>query len=182
MKVPSSSMRPSRIGVRACALVLAALLGACASAPPPRPAPVPSLVERQRAGLRELGFGPTDDGWLLSLPDPISFRFGDTDVSPDIQHAAATTAKELLRLQIHRVRLEGHTDNVGPGDVNLALSEQRAKAVGNVFVQNGFREEDVIRAGLGAHRPVSANDTIEGRARNRRVEIIVPVDALAGAP
>lgn len=71
-----------------------------------------------------------------------------------------------------RLRVEGHTDNVGAAAANKSLSEQRAKAVVAWLVSNGVDQSRLTAAGLGASAPVADNATEEGRAKNRRVELV----------
>ncbi len=157
------------------ALVLA--LVACAAAPPPKPAP--SEGARQREGLRALGFQENEGDWRLILPEPLWFGFGSADVKPEAARAATDTARELLRLGIRGVRLEGHSDNVGPASVNLDLSQRRADAIGKLFVAAGFADNAVVRHGRGSSVPIADNASAAGRARNRRVELVVSADTLA---
>jgi outer membrane protein OmpA-like peptidoglycan-associated protein len=72
-----------------------------------------------------------------------------------------------------RVRIEGHTDNRGGANLNQALSQQRADAVLQALVQRGVARARITAVGMGADRPVAPNDTPQGRARNRRVEVIL---------
>jgi uncharacterized repeat protein (TIGR01451 family) len=69
-----------------------------------------------------------------------------------------------------RVRIEGHTDNVGRASVNLKLSKQRADAVRDYLLARGIQGDRMIALGLGDSKPIAANDTGAGRATNRRVE------------
>ncbi len=138
--------------------------------PPPRP--------NQSATLASLGFTKTDDGWLLNLPEPISFEFDKDGLKPNVQQSIAQTADELLKANVRKLRIEGHTDNTGPADYNVVLSKRRAHAVAHEFVAHGFSEADIAEIGLGPKNPLAPNDTREGRATNRCVVIIVPVEAL----
>ena len=70
--------------------------------------------------------------------------------------------------------MEGHTDAQGKPDTNLQLSQQRAAAVRTWLAQNsGLEPAQITSLGFGASRPVATNDTEEGRALNRRIEIIL---------
>jgi outer membrane protein OmpA-like peptidoglycan-associated protein len=71
------------------------------------------------------------------------------------------------------IRIEGHTDSSGSSNANLALSQKRAEAVRDALVASGVEASRITVVGLGSERPVAANDTAEGRARNRRVDIIL---------
>jgi OOP family OmpA-OmpF porin len=67
----------------------------------------------------------------------------------------------------------GYTDNVGTRDKNMALSQMRAQAVRDYLVNKGFPQDLVAAQGRGPDEPVTDNSSIEGRAQNRRVEIVV---------
>jgi outer membrane protein OmpA-like peptidoglycan-associated protein len=72
-----------------------------------------------------------------------------------------------------RLRIEGHTDNTGTDDYNLTLSEQRAQSVVYYLVEKGIDQERLEWIGYGASRPIAENNTVEGKAKNRRTEIVV---------
>jgi OOP family OmpA-OmpF porin len=70
------------------------------------------------------------------------------------------------------VQLEGYTDSKGPASYNMGLSERRAKAVKQYLLESGVGRNRIQSVeGFGASNPVSTNDTDEGRALNRRVEL-----------
>ncbi len=69
--------------------------------------------------------------------------------------------------------VEGHTDSQGKADLNQTLSANRAKAVRDYLVSHGIAEDRITSEGFGPTRPVADNKTAEGRANNRRVEIVV---------
>jgi outer membrane protein OmpA-like peptidoglycan-associated protein len=163
---------------RIFALALAASLAACQTPPPVRPSG-PTAAERQQTTLHSLGFVKTDDGWLLNLPEPISFALNKDELKPTVQESIARTAAELLKANVRHLRIEGHTDNSGPREYNVMLSLRRAQTVAHEFINNGFAEGDISEQGLGPDSPISSNETRDGRATNRCVLIIIPVDALA---
>ncbi len=73
-----------------------------------------------------------------------------------------------------RILIEGHTDSVGPAEVNLRVSRERAEAVKKVLMEKyGVAEGRIEATGWGETRPVTANDTQEGRHKNRRVKVVV---------
>src|SRR5262249_9483646 len=72
-----------------------------------------------------------------------------------------------------QVQLVGHTDNSGSQAANQVLSSARAETVKGMLVSQGIGQERIATQGFGADRPVASNDNEEGRARNRRVELIV---------
>ena len=71
------------------------------------------------------------------------------------------------------IEIEGHTDNVGSEQMNQKLSESRAKEVFNYLVNNGIDKKRILFKGYGFAKPVSSNDTPEGRALNRRTEFVI---------
>jgi outer membrane protein OmpA-like peptidoglycan-associated protein len=79
-----------------------------------------------------------------------------------------------------KLEVEGHTDNVGGEEYNQLLSEQRASGVLEFLVQQGLPESAVTSRGFGKSQPVATNDTPEGRAKNRRVELVVTGDVIGG--
>jgi OOP family OmpA-OmpF porin len=70
-----------------------------------------------------------------------------------------------------KVEIDGHTDNVGPAAYNMTLSERRAKSIMKYFVDHGVEAERLTIKGFGFTKPAASNDTKEGRAKNRRVEL-----------
>ncbi|HEX6832124.1 MAG TPA: OmpA family protein [Rudaea sp.] len=160
--------------------VLLAALSGCQSAPPPvrHEPPPPSPAELRAQALDSLGFDRSEQGWLLRLPDPIWFDFNKASINADMQHNLEGIADDLIKAKIRSLRIEGHTDNTGPRDYNVELSRKRAEAVAQTFIAHGFEDAKIERVAYGPDRPVAPNDTRDGRALNRRVEIIVPTKAV----
>jgi outer membrane protein OmpA-like peptidoglycan-associated protein len=156
----------------ACATLL---LAACQT-PPPATAPVatPPAAEQREAELQRLGFKRTDEGWEFSFPGKLLFDIDSDALDADNQLAAEKIAKGLQQLGIDSLRIEGHTDNVGPVPHNQALSLKRAEAVARALVAAGLPPARLRVRGLGKDNPVADNGTPEGRLQNRRVAVIVP--------
>ena len=90
------------------------------------------------------------------------------DGKPAVDEIATLMKKEsALKLAV-----EGHTDNVGEAKHNVALSRERAQAVVDALVKDGIGSERLSAAGHGAGKPIADNDSDEGRAKNRRVELV----------
>ena len=93
-----------------------------------------------------------------------------------IQDESFPRLDRLVEYMTHRtsvrIRIVGHTDNVGNPRTNLALSTSRAQAVRAYVISHGIDEARIEAAGLGDAEPVAPNDTDEGRSRNRRIEAI----------
>jgi outer membrane protein OmpA-like peptidoglycan-associated protein len=77
------------------------------------------------------------------------------------------------------IRVEGHADSRGSEQYNMDLSGRRAAAVQNMFIQRGLYRERIEAISFGESSPIASNNTAEGRARNRRVEIKVAPSAYA---
>jgi outer membrane protein OmpA-like peptidoglycan-associated protein len=150
-------------------------LAACTSAPPPPPPPA-APVKTVASQLADLGFEKTDEGYVLNLPGPLLFETGSDVLNDGAKAKLATLAVDLRKLEINKLRLFGHTDNVGTAEFNRTLSTKRAEAVAQAMSQHGFTHENLERRGFGFDRPLASNDTPEGRAKNRRVAIIVPFE------
>jgi outer membrane protein OmpA-like peptidoglycan-associated protein len=71
------------------------------------------------------------------------------------------------------IRIEGHSDSIGEAETNLKISEQRANAVMNALVSLGVTASRITAAGMGEDFPIASNETEEGRAQNRRVDVIL---------
>lgn len=104
----------------------------------------------------------------------IYFDFDRATIKPQSGPALAQLADVIRTLGARRVSIEGHTDNVGGTAYNDQLSVRRAAAVKTALMQDfAIADARVSTQGLGARRPVETNDTAAGRARNRRVELVV---------
>ncbi|KVC65582.1 hypothetical protein WI73_21050 [Burkholderia ubonensis] len=150
------STRPFRDGADPGTLVFqcGAVAGAAASAPAPvaaAPAPVQNV----------------------NLSSDALFAFGSATLTP----AARATLDKLTSQQgdqhFTRVSVTGHTDAIGSDASNLQLSQQRADAVAGYLRERGLRADTLVVTGRGKADPVASNATAEGRAGNRRVEIVL---------
>jgi len=79
------------------------------------------------------------------------------------------------------VVIEGHTDTTGSDEVNEHLSQERAESVRNYLVANQTLPEDkIVAVGYGSKRPLASNETEEGRAINRRIDVVISPTTQAG--
>jgi outer membrane protein OmpA-like peptidoglycan-associated protein len=102
----------------------------------------------------------------------IYFDFGSATLRPESEFVLDGLASILREHPDWRIRIEGHTDDIGDVSANLALSERRAGAVRQALIDRlGDGPERFEVVGLGESRPVATNETLEGRALNRRVEL-----------
>lgn len=134
------------------------------------------LTPAQIAVLKQEGFKQTDEGWELGLSDKVLFDFDAYVVKPEAAQNLQRLTGNLLRVGLDRMRLDGHTDNVGAADYNQQLSLRRAQAVADVVKAAGMPAANVQVRGLGASRPVADNGNAAGRAENRRVAIVITVE------
>jgi len=169
--------RWTRVARWSATALICAVLAACAS-PPPVPEPAPktvSRIERIEAALKAMSFEKQDDGWHLSLPAPLIFPFDSDVVATDARENLFRIALQLRELGIDRIMVRGHTDNIGTREYNLALSKRRADAIAAMLGEGGFPFDRIDAKGLGFSLPIADNATAEGRAKNRRVVIIVQI-------
>jgi len=115
---------------------------------------------------------PVADGVAVKLPEKALFDFNKSEVRGDAS-AVVDRSAVLLKRSKKPVIVEGYTDNVGTLDYNQQLSEARATAVGYALVTRGVTMERIRTKGNAYNNPVASNDTPEGRALNRRTEIVV---------
>jgi outer membrane protein OmpA-like peptidoglycan-associated protein len=109
-----------------------------------------------------------NDG-VLSIS--VHFNF-DSDVIWKSSYTHLDRIVNLLKSTPVKVILAGHTDSIGYENYNLKLSEKRANSVYRYFVDKGIDPGKITTIGYGESRPLTSNNTIEGRRRNRRVEFI----------
>jgi large repetitive protein len=110
----------------------------------------------------------------IEIKDKIRFKKGAAEIDPTSNSLLDEIAKVVLaNPQAGRIRIEGHTDNVGPKNKNQTLSQKRAESVKAYLVKKGVKADRLIAVGYGPSRPIASNKTAEGKAKNRRVEFIV---------
>ena len=114
-----------------------------------------------------------DNQLKLDIPSDISFAVGSADIQPDFAPVLDQFATSLRGNPNATVHIVGHTDSTGSDAVNNPLSLNRAASTRDYLVSRGVDASRITIEGRGAHQPVASNDTPQGRARNRRVEIFV---------
>lgn len=103
---------------------------------------------------------------------PVEFAVDKADILDASRPQIDAMAQLLKDEAALRLSVEGHTDNTGAADRNRALSEERARAVVAALVRQGVDAKRLQAKGFGADKPVAGNDSDQGRARNRRVELV----------
>jgi outer membrane protein OmpA-like peptidoglycan-associated protein len=107
-----------------------------------------------------------------SIALQINFDTGKSTIKPESQKIVDEIATMLKADASLKVSIEGHTDNAGNAASNKTLSENRAKAVVDAVVAKGIDRSRLSSKGFGQEKPVADNSTEEGKAQNRRVEIV----------
>src|SRR5690606_11347460 len=113
-------------------------------------------------------------GLVITLDGAVLFTTGKSTLLPIAETKLAKVA-EVLQEQddSKKIVVEGHTDSVGTEQNNLKLSQARADTVRTFLVSRGIKPERISAVGKGESQPIADNKTPEGRANNRRVEIVV---------
>jgi outer membrane protein OmpA-like peptidoglycan-associated protein len=136
---------------------------------------------REVANVRE-----ESRGLVISLSGQVLFASGQSTLLPIAQQRLEQVAAMLRDHPNQNIVIEGHTDTRGSVAANESLSLARARAVKDFFAAQGIPAERLRAEGLGPHRPIANNRTAEGRANNRRVEIVlepsVPPSSVGGGP
>ena len=151
-------------------------------APPPPPPPNPDLDgdgvlnEHDKCPNTRPGAVVDLDGCEVEAVielEGVHFDFDKATLKPEAMAILDEAAALLAKHERVVVEVAGHTDSMGSEEYNQKLSQRRAKAVQDYLVESGVRASRLTAKGYGESMPVASNDTEEGRAENRRVELIV---------
>jgi len=121
----------------------------------------------------------------IQINEPVRFAAGSSQLLSESDALLGAIAQLLIEhTEIEHVVVEGHTDKSGSARANLKLSRDRAAAVVKWLVAHGISSRRLNSRGFGSTTPIDSNDTVEGRARNRRVEfrVLGPNDEPVVAP
>jgi OOP family OmpA-OmpF porin len=151
-----------------------------APAPPPPPAPTaapapapepekkpeapPPVVKKSTAKV---------EGASVKIPGNIVFETGKATLMPN---SGSEVVLEQLKLyldenpRVSKLRIEGHTDNVGKAEDNMKLSGERARTIKQWLIDHGVAKERLLSVGFGMTKPIADNSTDAGKAQNRRTE------------
>ena len=138
-----------------------------------------NMLDKQEAQLRQeldndrVQITNTGDRLIVTLPQDILFDVDSSAVRPGLRADLMTVAESLRDYPDSTVQVVGHTDNTGDAGYNQRLSERRANAVADVLMDGGVAFGRIQTFGRGENQPVANNLTEEGRAQNRRVEIVI---------
>lgn len=141
-----------------------------------------NYMDKQEAKLRQQMAGTgvdvvrKGDNITLDMPGNLTFGFDSADVNATFYPVLNKVAQTLREYDKTVIEVAGHTDSTGSDSYNQTLSERRASNVAAYLSGQGVPGARMVTVGAGEAHPVASNDTEEGRAQNRRVEItIVPV-------
>jgi outer membrane protein OmpA-like peptidoglycan-associated protein len=112
-------------------------------------------------------------GLVITLSGSVLFASSQSELLPSAQVTLNQVVDALLQTKERGLVVEGYTDSQGSDDYNLDLSQRRAEAVRSYIISRGYNADLIQAHGIGKDSPVADNGTAEGRANNRRVEIIV---------
>lgn len=112
-------------------------------------------------------------GVVITLSGSVLFATGKSELLPIAQDKLGEVAKALKDQGFKRIVVEGHTDSRGSATQNMELSRARAETVRGYLVSRGIPSDKIEAQGIGSSRPIADNNTPDGRANNRRVEIVV---------
>lgn len=138
-----------------------------------------ATLDQQAAEIRQqlandgITIQNTGDRLIVSLPQDISFDTGSATVRPSLESDLNALAANFVKYQNSKLQVIGNTDNVGDAAYNQTLSEQRAVAVTSILIKGGVAPDRLTSFGRGEDDPIASNLTPEGRAQNRRVDIVV---------
>ena len=131
------------------------------------------MRERLKAQLNQvLATRETARGLIVNMSD-VLFDFNKYTLKPEAREKLAKVSGILLAYPGLSLQVEGYTDNIGSDDYNQKLSEERAGVVRDYLVTQGVAQNNISAAGYGKNSPVADNSSNDGRAQNRRVEMVV---------
>lgn len=137
-------------------------------------------MEEQKAAMEQAtaGSGVTvsqtaDNRLKLDIPSDVSFDTGRYDIKPNLRPILDRFATTLNQNPVTTVTIIGHTDSTGTDAINDPLSVNRAASTRDYLVARGVATSRIVINGRGSREPIADNSTVEGRAKNRRVEVFV---------
>lgn len=137
-------------------------------------------LEKQKQQMQQATAGTNvqvtqtaDNRLKINVPSDAGFASDSAQLNPKLHPALNELATSLMQNPTETVQIVGYTDSTGGDAVNQPLSQNRAQSVESYLVSRGVQAQRISTQGMGAQNPVASNETAEGRAQNRRVEIFV---------
>lgn len=115
----------------------------------------------------------TESGIMVSFDSDVFFAINSSYLSEAAKNELDKLVPLLKEYEGRRLVITGHTDATGTADYNLWLSEKRAESVKNHLVSQGIAANRFKVEGMGQTKPIAPNNTVEGRQKNRRVEVTI---------
>jgi outer membrane protein OmpA-like peptidoglycan-associated protein len=137
-------------------------------------------LEKQKQQMQQATAGTgvqvtqtTDNRLKINVPSDAGFATDSAQLNSRLHPALDQLATSLAQNPTEMVQIYGYTDSTGGDSVNYPLSQDRAQSVQSYLISHGVQAQRIAVQGLGSQNPVASNDTVDGRAQNRRVEIYV---------
>jgi outer membrane protein OmpA-like peptidoglycan-associated protein len=135
-------------------------------------------MDKQKAEIEKIENAKVEkvnngEGLKVTFESGILFATNSSTLTPESQGSLTRFAQSLQNNPETNVAVSGHTDNTGSDAINQPLSERRAQSVVNFLIGKGVASKRMTSVGNGSNQPVASNATAEGRAQNRRVEIVI---------
>lgn len=127
-------------------------------------------LKRDLVGARVERVG---EGIKITFDSGLMFDLDSYQLKPATRENLSDLSKTLLKYDDTNILIEGHTDNTGGSDYNLNLSEKRAASVADFLSDQGVKKNRITTEGYGEEQPVASNENVEGRQKNRRVEVAI---------
>lgn len=140
---------------------------------------VGQYMDRQQRALEAelsgtgVGVVRQGDNLVLRMPSEVTFASNQDTIDPRFLSVLNDVAQVLREYDRSTVDVIGHTDASGGDAINQPLSERRASSVASYLVQQGIIRERLYVAGVSSRQPIASNDTTQGKAMNRRVEVLI---------
>jgi outer membrane protein OmpA-like peptidoglycan-associated protein len=139
--------------------------------------------EKAEADLAKLAAVKEEErGLVVTLSGSILFRSAESTLMSSAKEKLDQVAKALIAVHARNLIVEGHTDSRGSESYNQGLSQRRADTVRDYLVQKGYPADRIQARGMGEGSPIADNASPEGRANNRRVEIVIEREAQTPNP
>lgn len=131
-----------------------------------------SEFDIMQASEQDIAAALQRDGRVI-ISGGLLFAFDSAELNPQSQQITAKLAQVMIQNPNLKVAVVGNTDNTGNFKYNIGLSERRANAIVKAIEKDGVSSDRLVGVGVGSLDPIATNDTEQGRAQNRRVELVL---------